>query len=69
MFRHIDLLVTHTIKTYKQLYVKYPKISMYFPMQVMYRCFMLARTIMYYELVSIFAPEEITIDVFELLKT
>ena len=42
---------------------------MYFPMQVMYRCFMLARTIMYYELVSIFAPEEITIDVFELLKT
>ena len=38
-------------------------------MQVMYRCFMLARTLVIYELVAIFAPDEISVDIFELLKT
>ena len=42
---------------------------MYFPMQIMYRCFLLARTLLIYELMSIFAPDEITIDLYELLKT
>ena len=38
-------------------------------MQVMYRCFMLARTLIIYELVAIFAPQEISVDIYELFKT
>ena len=35
----------------------------------MYRCYFLARIMLVFELVAIFAPEEITIDPFELFKT
>ena len=35
----------------------------------MYRCFILARTIITFELVSIFAPEELRVDPYSLLKS
>ena len=63
------MLVKHCNKTFKRLYARHPKISDYLPMQVMYRCFLLARTVLYYELAVIFAPAEVTVDPFELIKT
>lgn len=63
-------LVAHANKVYKKLYKqKYPLTSNYLPLQVMFRCFILARTLIVFELVALLAPEEILIDPFELFKT
>lgn len=64
------MLVAHANMAYKKLYSqKYPKSSNYLPMQVMFRCFILARSLIVFELVALLAPEEMVIDPFELFKT
>ena len=63
------MLVAYTNDCFRKLYKSYPKISNFLPNQVMYRCYFLARSMLVFELVAIFAPEEISIDPFELFKT
>lgn len=67
--KSIPKLVRHLNHCFEQLYrTKYPKISDYLPIQVMYRCYLLSHSLLAFELAAIFAPEEIEIDPFELLK-
>ena len=62
--------MAHANKIYQQLYSqKYPNIKDFLPLQVMFRCFILARTLIVFELVALLAPEEMLIDPFELFKT
>ena len=68
--QNTKMLVAHANAAFKKLYSqKYPKSGNYLPMQVMYRCFILARTLIVFELVALLAPEEMVIDPFELFKT
>lgn len=61
--RHTRMLVKHLNECYKVLYsTKYRDISDFMPQQVMYRCFMVARSILSFELAAIFTPQEVKVD-------
>lgn len=63
-------LVAHVNDVYKELYSKkYPRSCDYLPMQVMFRCSILARTVLIFELVALLVPEIMVIDPLELFKT
>ena len=59
----------HLNTCFKKLYdEKYPKIDDHLPVHVMYRCSMLARCMLVFELYATILPELLKIDPFELLK-
>lgn len=56
-------LVAHANVTFKELYKnRYPEVKQYLPMQVMFRCFALVRTLLIFELTALIVPDEIIVD-------
>ena len=66
---HTRKLVVHMNKIFKHFYRdKWPTVHEHMPIQSMYRCHMLSRCILIFELFALVDPEKIRVDPFELLK-
>lgn len=63
---HLDMLVDHLIDIFKIIYEKYPRLL---PISISYRVFLLATSLLCFEMLSVFGPDEIGLDPFELIKT
>lgn len=62
-------LVAHANCAFKKLYSRYTDAKEYLPMQVMFRCFALARCLIIFELTALICPDQIVIDPLQLLLT
>ena len=69
-FKNTKELIKHLNDCLDHLYKeRFPGIRDYLPMQVMYRCSMLAYSLIFFELFAILDPAKVSVDPFELLKT
>ena len=66
--RNLHMLSDHFIAVFRHLFSKLP-VGSFLPNRSDYRCNLLSYHLLLWELFAIYAPEEIKIDVFELLKS
>ena len=63
-------LVKHVNECFTTIYrTKYPDVKDFLPIQVMYRCHILARCLLIFELFAIMAPDELRVDPFDLIRS
>ena len=67
--RNTKLLSAHAVACIEKVYKRFPKRLDILPKQIMYRCYLLIRTMLVFELGAMLAPKEVVVDPFELFKT